>query len=140
MANTGNSIDFESHIPYYIQLIEVLKERIDRRTDIACYARDVAGVSYDRDTIRKEKFLELENKIESELEKIRLQIIKGKLKRFVLIIRVIQDSVHSTFMRAWKGVERETLRRYTHVSESRGGFQAAIPQANSGGIWPWKKK
>jgi GntR family transcriptional regulator len=30
MVITGKSIDFDSHIPYYIQLIEALKEKIDR--------------------------------------------------------------------------------------------------------------
>ena len=119
--------------------IDVLKERIDRRTEVACYAREVIGGEYDREAIRREKFNEIENRIENELEKIRQQIIKSKLKRFVMTIRTIQDSIHNTYMRAWKGIERDTLRKYTHVSETRGnsGF---TPQQQSGGFWPWSKK
>jgi len=121
------------------QCVAVMKERIDRKTEIACYAREVVGIEYDREEIRKAKFMELENKIESEIEKIRQQIVKGKLKRFVMTIRVIQDAIHSTYMRAWKGQERDTIRKYTHVTESRNQSMQ-MPQQNSGGFWPWAKK
>jgi len=119
--------------------IEVLKERIDRQTEIACYAREIAGLEYDREEIRKQKFDEIENKIEKEIEKIREQIIKGKLKRYMITIRTIQDAVHSTYMRAWKGQERTTLRQHIHISETKGN-PINNNQQTSGGIWPWARK
>jgi len=119
--------------------IKVLKERIDKRTEISCYAREVIGKEYDREEIKNAHFKEMEHRIENELEKIKQQIIKDKLKRFVMIIRVIQDSIHATYMRAWKGLERDTLRKYTHVTESRNNSPAFNPQ-QSGGFWPWTKK
>ena len=125
--------------PTVKECIEVLKDRIGRRTDITCYAREVAGLEVNREEIMGSKFKELENRIEGELEKIKQQIIKSKLKRYVLIVRTIQDAIHTTFMRAWKGQERATLRQHTHISESRGNgiFQQ---EQKSGGIWPWGRK
>jgi len=121
------------------ECIAVLKDRIDKQTEIAVYAKEVAGLEANEKEIRAEKFSAIENKIELELEKIKQTIIKNKLKRYMITIRVIQDAVHATYMRAWKGLERGTLRQHTHISETRGNpsFQ---PQQNSGGIFPWQKK
>jgi len=126
--------------PSVADCIAVLKERIDRQTEIACYAREIGGIEYDREAIRKEKFDEIENKIEKEIEKIREQIIKGKLKRYMITIRTIQDAVHSTYMRAWKGQERTTLRQHIHISETKGNPAFNSNQPTSGGIWPWARK
>ena len=52
---------------------------------------------------------------------VKEQIIKDKLKRFMILLRTVQDAVHSTYLRAWKGQERTTLRQHIHISESRGG-------------------
>jgi len=124
--------------PSVKECIDVLKERITKQTDIAAYAKEVAGLEVDKEAIRKEKFSEIENKVELELEKIKQTIIKNKLKRYMITIRVIQDAVHATYMRAWKGLERGTLRQHTHISETRGN-PISQPQ-NNGGIFPWQKK
>ena len=119
--------------------IDVLKERIDRKAEIAMYAKEVSGIKANKKDIINEKFNELENKIEEELEKIKQQIIKGKLKRFMLIVRTIQDAIHATYMRAWKGQERATLRQHTHISESRGNSPIMDTQ-RGGGLFPWSKR
>lgn len=119
--------------------IDTLKKRIKKSTEISCYAREVAGISYDEKEIMKEKFDELEDRIEVELEQIRQQIVKSKLKRFILIVRTIQDAIHATYMRAWKGIERSSLRQHTTISENRGMPIMMTPQ-KSGGIWPWSRK
>jgi len=127
------------YYPSVKECIDVLKERVARKTDVSCYAFEVSGRKFDRGKVEAEKWLEIENKIDIEIEKIRTQIIKNKLKRFMMITRVIQDSIHATYMRAWKGLERDTIRKYTHVTETRGGL--GMPeQQSSGGLWPWKKK
>lgn len=54
----------------------------------------------------------------TERKKIREQIIKDKLKMYDLMMRVIQDTVHSTYNRAFAGQERKTLRQHIHVTEN----------------------
>lgn len=120
------------------ECIDVLKARIDRKVQISSYALEIQGKKFNKDDLVNQKFEEIEDRIEEELEKIRQNIIKSKLKRYVLIVRVIQDAIHATFMRAWKGQERLTLRQHTHISESRG--MPLVPQQQNGGIWPWGRK
>jgi hypothetical protein len=119
--------------------IDLLKERVERRATISCYARELSGIKSDKEEVVREKFAELENRVEFELEKIRQQIIKDKLKRFLLIVRVIQDAIHSTFQRAWKGLERGSLRQHMHISETRGN---QIDNSDKGGgMWhPFKRR
>ena len=38
------------------------------------------------------------------------------------VSRFVQDSVHSSYNRAWKGQERRTLREHIHITESKGGI------------------
>jgi len=59
--------------------------------------------------------------ITTELDKIKAQLVKNKLKRFMLILRVIQDVIHSAYNRAYMGQERKTLREHIHISETKGG-------------------
>jgi len=119
--------------------IKVLTERIERKVEITAYAKDRAGLKYDKVELTKEKFNQLENRIEEELEKVKQQIIKGKLKRFILLVRVIQDAIHATYLRAWKGQERTTLRQHIHISETKGN-PAQMGNQNQGGNWPWSRK
>jgi len=125
--------------PTVKQCIDVLKDRIERQTEISAYAKEVAGIEYNRDEIINEKFAKIEDRVEEELEKIKQQIIKSKLKRYMITVRVIQDAIHATYLRAWKGEERRTLRQHTHISESRGN-PVMETQQKTGGIWPWGKK
>jgi len=118
--------------------IEVLKERIDRKVKISTYAMEKGGIKISKENLINQKFAEIEDRIEDELDKIKKTLIKNKLKRYVLIVRTIQDAIHATFMRAWKGQERATLREHVHISESRG--LNPMQAQNSGGIWPWGKK
>lgn len=119
--------------------IKVLKERIDKKVEISAYAREVAGIPVDKLKLKKERFAELEDRIEKELDKIKEQIIKGKLKRYMLIVRVIQDAIHATYMRAWKGQERTTLRQHIHISETNGNNVPQMSQPK-GGLFSWGKK
>lgn len=56
-----------------------------------------------------------------------------KRKSFAILVRQIQDIVHSTYLRAFGGKERESLRRHMHVSETAGA-QSHINQGG-GGSW-----
>jgi len=107
-----------------------LKKRIENRKEIKIFALELIRGEEANETEKKDiedKLLkELEPIIEKELTKIKEQIIKNKLKRFLLIIREVQDAVHSTYLRALGGQERRTLREHIHISENKGGM--VIPQ------------
>ena len=125
--------------PSVAECIDVLKERINTKAEISLYAKEIAGIKTTKEEIIKEKFEEIEERIEEEINKIKEQIIKNKIKRFILTVRTIQDAVHATFMRAWRGEERRTLRQHTHISENRG-MPLQITSQKRGGIWPWSRK
>lgn len=98
----------------------VLEERLKRKTELRKYAYELIGKKVDEEEIKERFIEEMEEKIEIEIGKIREQIIKNKLKRFEIIIREVQDAVHSTYLRAWNGQERRTLRQHIHISETSG--------------------
>jgi len=120
----------------------ILNERIQKKKDIRVYAMEVLGKKLsdlDKKGIEDKIIKELEPVIEREIDKIKEQIIKNKLKRFLIIIREIQDAIHSTYLRAWKGQERTTLRQHIHISESKGGMP--LPQqASTGSPLNWFKR
>lgn len=100
---------------------KVFNDRMDYRTKMKVFTLELLGEKADKEAIRNEKLDEMEGRVEKEIEKIKEQKMKNKLKRFELLIRVVQDAVHSTYQRSWKGEERRTLREHIHISEARGG-------------------
>jgi len=110
------------YYPTFEDCKKVLEERLMRKKEIKMFAIEILGKEVDDKKeldIEVSVLDEIEGRVEYELEKIKQQLIKDKLKRFALIIRTLQDSVHSTYLRAWKGQERTTLRQHIHISESR---------------------
>lgn len=106
--------------PTFEQCKEVFLQRIEKKKDLRKFTLELLGQKTDSDEIRKEFIDEMEGRIEREISNIREQIIKNKLKRFLILIREVQDAIHSTYLRAFGGQERRTLRQHIHVSESRG--------------------
>jgi len=102
-----------------------LIDRIQKKKDLRIFALELLGrkvSDIEKKEIEDKLLKEIEPMIEKELQKIKEQIIKNKLKRFLITIREIQDAVHSTYLRAWKGQERLTLRQHIHISETKGGY------------------
>lgn len=123
--------------PTVDECINVLKERLRRKAQVTSYANALKGIELSEEEIYKAKIKEIEEKIEFEIEKIKQTIIKEKLKRFSLLIRVLQDTVHSTYQRAWNGQERASLRQHMTISETKGNHPIQQPK---GGIFSWGKK
>jgi len=117
--------------------IDALKSRLERKSQITSYANALKGIHLSEEEIYKQKIAEVEDKIEEEIEKIKQTIIKEKLKRFSLLVRVIQDTVHSTYQRAWNGQERASLRQHMTISETKGMNPVQQPK---GGIFNWGRK
>jgi len=117
------------------ECIDLLEARIKRKAEIKQYALKLIGQNVELEKIKNEKIMEIENRIEEELEKIKQQLIKNKLKRFLMIIRTVQDAIHSTFLRALHGTERSSLRRHMSITETKG--IAPYQQQKSGGMFGW---
>ncbi len=66
---------------------------------------------------RKNEILE-KTDVPKTIASLKEQMKKDKLKRFELIVREVQDAVHSTYLRAWNGQERRTLRQHITISET----------------------
>lgn len=113
------------------ELQDKLMERIQKKAERRQFAYSLIGKEVDIENIKEEFITEIETKIEIEITKIREQIIKNKLKRFELIIREVQDAVHSTYLRALYGAERRTLRQHSNYNETAGFQQQPIKQKMS---------
>ena len=100
---------------------EEIRKRIQKKVDLRKFAHELAGLEVDEEQIKKQVILEIEDRIDVEMENIREQKMKDKLKRFAMIMRKIQDAIHSTYNRAFGGQERKTLREHIHISETKGG-------------------
>lgn len=109
--------------------IKVFKERLKIKAETTSFSLKLRGIEKTEEDILRELIYEMEDRIEVEITKIKEQIIKNKLKRFELLIRVVQDSVHSTYLRAFNGQERRTLREHINITETKG----LVPMNNSGG-------
>jgi len=99
---------------------KVLTARVDQKIEVQVFSAKLQDKKIEEKDVRKEIIDEMKGRIEMELTKIREQIIKNKLKRFELVIREVQDAVHSTYLRAWNGQERKTLREHVHITETKG--------------------
>lgn len=111
---------------------KIFEGRIKYKTELRMFAGETAGIKMDEKKERDKIIKEVEETIEKELDKIKQQIIKSKLKRFLMLMRIIQDSVHSTYLRAYKGMERKTLREHIHITETMGGVSGRSQQQGSG--------
>lgn len=107
--------------PSFEAVKEEFEKRIKNKTELRKYAYEIIGEEKAEEDIKKELLKEVEGKIEREFGVIREQLMKNKLKDFEIIMRQIEDIVHSAYQRAWKGEERTGLRRHYHVSELKGG-------------------
>lgn len=125
--------------PSLLDCQKVFEERIKYKLDLKMFAGKTIGIELNEADERAKILSHVEDTIEKELDKIKQQIVKGKLKRFLIIMRCIQDAVHSTYLRAYKGQERRTLREHINIIETNGGQK---PQQQSSGWSPlnWERK
>lgn len=99
-----------------------IERRIQSKVDIKVFTNKILGLPSDAQAIRDSLVKEMESRIVREMEVIKQQKLKSKLKRFESLIRFVQDAVHSAYNRAWKGQERRTLREHIQITESKGGL------------------
>lgn len=117
--------------PSFEECKKVFNDRIERKVQLRTFAYGLMGKENINEKEIKETFIhEIEDRIESEIGKIREQIMKNKLKRFDLLIREVQDAVHSTYLRALYGAERRTIRQHSHFNET-AGMTPQLPKQKS---------
>jgi len=122
--------------PSFEDCKKILNDRVENKKKLKSYALEILGkeiTEEDEDRIEQEILDQIEPIVERELEKIKQQLIKNKLKRFMLVVRQIQDAIHSTYNRAYGGQERKTAREHAHVSETRGN-NPQMPVQQRGGF------
>jgi len=125
LANTINDRVFMEYdrvflYPTLEECKDEIKKRIEKRINLRMFANELLNKEIDKELIKKDILKEMEGRIEREFYVIKEQKIKNKLKAFESIIRTIQDSIHSSYNRAWKGQERKTLRQHYHITETKG--------------------
>ena len=125
-SHTLNRLLFTNMEKFFVQptneqCIEILKEKIKRKTELRKFAFEIVGKEVDEKEIEEEFIKEIEKNIEVEIEKIRERAAENKYKHYEMLIRVVQDFVHSLYNRAYGGIERRTLREHIHTTESIGG-------------------
>lgn len=121
-------------IPTLDECKEEVKKRIQAKVNIRAFALDLMDREVDKEKIEAELLKEMEGRIERELDIIKQQKMKGKLKRFDSLSRMVQDTIHSAYQRAWKGQERSSARSHITVSETKGGMMAPQSRGGFGGI------
>jgi len=109
-----------------------IKKRIQAKVDLRKFAMELMGKVANEKKIREDILEQMEDRILQEIETIRQQKMKNKLKRFESLIRFIQDTIHSAYNRAYMGQERTTLRQHFNISETKG---MNFPQPQSSGIF-----
>jgi len=113
--------DIIFNYPSFEECKEVLMGRLDKKIELKKFAYSLIGKEVNESDIKKSFINEMEDRIDYEITKIKEQLMKNKLKRFESILRVVQDTIHSTYLRAYAGQERKTLRQHTHITETVGG-------------------
>lgn len=116
---------------------EIVRKKLAEKQKIGEFAFEVLGQTADKEMIEQKLLNEIEGKIEKEIEKIKREKLKERIKEYGLLLWEIEQSVYSTLNRAQGGKERETLRRHANFTEVR----ALQPESmqKKGGMFSWLK-
>ncbi len=123
--------------PTFEECKEILLSRIDEKKKLKVFALEIVGVVPNEGKIKKEMLFEVEHKVEYEINKIKQEQRKQKLREYELLITQLEAMVEATHNRAWKGEERGSIRRHTNISEVIGQ-QRPMPK-EGGSFFKWGK-
>lgn len=104
-----------------------LMEKLQKKQENIIYDLELRGEVVDKEKIMDKLVAELN--LEHERTKLKEGMIKDKLKGFDLLLREIQDAIHSTYNRAFGGGERRSIRQHMHTTETIGSQQQAKAKA-----------
>lgn len=119
---------------------QILKSRLKEKKDLKMFAREMGGYSIDKiaeDEIDNQLLSEIENRIESEMDKIKTEKRKQNLREYEILLVQLTQMIESTHNRAWKGEERGSIRRHTNIHELIGGSPQGKNPQSEGGMLKW---
>lgn len=105
-------------------------EQIEDKKQRKAYAYELLGKKVSEEEVQEEVVKEMENRIEKEFNTITRRLMKEKYSEFVMMMRQIVDIVHSAYQRAFRGMERTSLRKNISVVENIG--QTPMQQKKKG--------
>lgn len=98
---------------------KIIEENLKDKQQIRSFALESMGQMPNKELIKQELLNELEGRIEKEIQKVRDEQLKDKIKEYGLLLWEIESAVYATYNRAQGGKERETLRRHATFAEVR---------------------
>ena len=120
--------------PTFEECKTIIQERVDNKKKLKMFTLEILGKEIDEKKITEDLMHELEKTIEKEMEKIKTERRKQKIREYGLLIAQLEIIVYATLNRAWKGEERGSIRRHTQISELIG----TRPQPQKqGGAFSW---
>jgi len=128
--------------PSFEECKEILQDRLDEKKKLRSFTMEILGKKVtreDEEIMEREILSEIEDRIESEIQKIKEEQRKEKLREYGLLMAQLEAIIYATYNRAWKGEERGSIRRHTNISEVLG-TKPLVSNANSGGIFKWIKR
>ena len=138
-SHTLNELIFRNYEKIFLEPTfedcrEELMKRLTKKAEVKKFMKEMVGQSANLEDLKKELLMTVEDNIEIELAKIKKELMNYKMKRFSFILRVVQDTIHSTYNRAWNGQERRSLRQHMQITETKGSFSQPPPEKETGGI------
>lgn len=111
-----------SHIyflePNYEEVVEEYEKLLQKNIDKQLAIAKIKGINVDEEKLKEKLLFGVD--IEKAIEGLKQQMKNDKLKGFEHLCRVIQDSVHSAYLRALNGQERRSLRASILTTENIG--------------------
>ena len=123
MADLSNSLNDEIFMKYELvfrfptseEIQKALKNKIDNQVKNIMFNIEFSGEKGDESAVRKKLLSQLN--IDYERQKMKEILFKDKLKSFEGLLRSVQDTIHSAYLRALNGGERRSIRKTMSVSE-----------------------
>jgi hypothetical protein len=122
--------------PSFEECITLLQKKIEYKEKIRGYTIELLGGIPDKAEIRREVVLEMEGKIEEEINKIKAEELEKRINEYDSITMEIEHQVLNTYRRAEGGIERGSLRKHSTFAEVR----ALQPELQKkGGLFGWTR-
>lgn len=124
--------------PTFEECKKIILDKVEGKKKMRMLTLEILGREVDEKKISMDLMREMEHTLEKEMEKIKVQTRKEKIRDYALLIAQLEIIVYATLNRAWKGEERGSIRRHTQISELIGGRPPTPKQ--SGGLFSWGGK
>lgn len=126
--------------PTFKECKEIIMEKMEGRKNMKMFSLEILGKDINEEKIKTELLEEMEGTLEKEMEKIRNEHRKEKLRNYGIMIAQLEIQVFATLNRAYRGEERGSLRRHMNVSELIGSKPNPNQQEGGRGFLSWGRR